>query len=166
MPKTSDAGRIASAALVGVLVLAIGACSTDDDAGPTPTTETVDSSEPVTTMRQPALEGSLEVVATDSVDVALPLPATGALLLEQAEKMGTLLGACLTDPATCTTFMLWGYTDRHSWIPTFLPGFGAATPLDRVTGLPGHCSKNAFPPRARLESRNQPVAHLDRAMSF
>jgi endo-1,4-beta-xylanase len=31
----------------------------------------------------------------------------------------------------CRTFVTWGFTDAHSWIPTELPGFGDALPFDR-----------------------------------
>lgn len=70
--------------------------------------------------------------AMTEVDVALPLPATPLLYQEQAVKIGTLLDACVAEVATCTTFMLWGFTDRHSWIPSYFPGLGAATPLDEA----------------------------------
>jgi endo-1,4-beta-xylanase len=36
---------------------------------------------------------------------------------------------CLEAP-NCTALVLWGFTDRYSWIPTFLPGRGEALPLD------------------------------------
>lgn len=96
--------------------------------------------------------------AMTEVDVALPLPVTDALLHQQSVQMGTLLAACVAEPATCTTFVLWGFTDRHSWIPSFLPGLGAATPLDeRLAPKPAwQALRHALDP-----DEPAPVAPLD-----
>jgi endo-1,4-beta-xylanase len=40
-----------------------------------------------------------------------------------------VLTACLEAP-NCHTFNVWGFTDRYSWIPDAIPGFGAATLMD------------------------------------
>lgn len=67
--------------------------------------------------------------AITEFDVALRLPPTPAELRQQADITGGLLRTCLA-ARNCRTFNLWGFTDRHSWIPQFFPGFGAATPTD------------------------------------
>jgi endo-1,4-beta-xylanase len=41
------------------------------------------------------------------------------------EIMETCLGA-----SNCTAFVMWGLTDRHSWIPYFFSGWGSALILD------------------------------------
>ncbi|MFH1566874.1 MAG: endo-1,4-beta-xylanase [Gemmatimonadota bacterium] len=70
----------------------------------------------------------LEIHVTE-MDVRLPLPATAASLEAQAEVYGRILQVCLDCPA-CTALVLWGFTDRHSWIPHFFKGFGAALVFD------------------------------------
>ena len=41
-----------------------------------------------------------------------------------------------------TTFMLWGFTDKHSWIPGTFPGTGDALIFDKII------------------KRNRPTTHL------
>ncbi len=69
-------------------------------------------------------------VAMTEVDNRRKLPAVTAALGDQARKFGDLLGMCLAIPR-CRTFNLWGFTDRHSWIPGAFPGFGAGTIMDK-----------------------------------
>ncbi len=69
--------------------------------------------------------------AITELDVGLPTPPTSVQLLQQADVMQTLLRTCL-ESTSCDTFNLWGFTDRHSWIPSFFPGLGAATPFDEM----------------------------------
>jgi endo-1,4-beta-xylanase len=52
-----------------------------------------------------------------------------AELERQAQMYGELLDVCLSEPS-CTAFVLWGFTDRHSWIPWFRPGWGSALIFD------------------------------------
>lgn len=75
-----------------------------------------------------AARAGLDVSITE-LDVGLPLPTTAAALQAQADRFGTVVRACVL-AATCRTVNLWGFTDRHSWIPAAFPGNGAATPLD------------------------------------
>ena len=77
---------------------------------------------------QEAAAAGLTVSVTE-LDVALALPASPADLQAQAERFRAVVAACAAAP-TCTTVNLWGFTDRHSWVPGEFPGFGAATPLD------------------------------------
>jgi len=38
----------------------------------------------------------------------------------QAQVYGRALESCLSEPA-CKAFVLWGFTDKHSWLPAFQP---------------------------------------------
>ena len=55
--------------------------------------------------------------------------ASTAELEQQAVTYRDYLGVCLA-VVRCRSFTMWGFTDKHSWIPGFLPGFTAALPLD------------------------------------
>jgi endo-1,4-beta-xylanase len=68
-------------------------------------------------------------VAITELDVAVLEPATTDRLAEQADTYRAAVDACLAVPR-CRTMVLWGFTDRHSWIPGFWPGLGAALPFD------------------------------------
>jgi endo-1,4-beta-xylanase len=46
----------------------------------------------------------------------------------QAQLYHDTLATCLAQPA-CTTFVTWGFTDKYSWIPGFLAGYGWALPF-------------------------------------
>lgn len=69
----------------------------------------------------------LEVALTE-VDVRVSTPASQASLELQAETYTDTIEACLA-VSSCTSYTVWGFTDRHSWIPDFAPGYGAATPM-------------------------------------
>lgn len=73
-------------------------------------------------------DAGLEYAITEW-DMGLPLPASPADLEHQAELAGGLMTTCLQAP-NCDTFVVWGFTDRHSWIPGAIPGYGAATISD------------------------------------
>lgn len=62
-------------------------------------------------------------------DMGVPLPATPADLVRQGQLAEGLLRTCRAAPR-CPIFIVWGFTDRHSWIPSQTPGYGAATPYD------------------------------------
>jgi endo-1,4-beta-xylanase len=68
-------------------------------------------------------------VAITELDVGLIEPVTAASLAEQADTYGAAVDACLA-VARCRTVVLWGFTDRYSWIPAFWAGLGAALPFD------------------------------------
>lgn len=69
----------------------------------------------------------LEVQFTE-VDVRLPDNSTSSLAA-QAKTYQDLMTVCLAHSA-CTAFQTWGFTDKYSWIPAFLPGYGWALPFD------------------------------------
>jgi endo-1,4-beta-xylanase len=73
----------------------------------------------------------LEVEITE-LDVRIPLPANAALRDAQAELYGAIVAVCMRQPR-CTAVQLWGFSDRHSWLPQFqhrYPGEGEAHPFD------------------------------------
>lgn len=69
-------------------------------------------------------------VAVTEADVRIALPGTAAERARQADDYGRLVEACLS-VRRCVSFTVWGFTDRHSWIPGFFPGEGAADLYDR-----------------------------------
>lgn len=75
----------------------------------------------------------LQVHITE-MDVRLPVDssgnATAANLQTQAQIYQRILTVCLQNPG-CTAIQTWGFTDNFSWIPGFMPGFGAALPFDK-----------------------------------
>src|SRR6266496_188405 len=52
-----------------------------------------------------------------------------ASLAAQAHLYGEIVGICVQQPA-CKVIQTWGFTDAHSWIPTFIPNWGWALPWD------------------------------------
>jgi endo-1,4-beta-xylanase len=56
-------------------------------------------------------------------------PNNPADLTVQAQNYQATLTACVSTPG-CTQFLTWGFTDAHSWIPSFFAGQGAALPFD------------------------------------
>jgi endo-1,4-beta-xylanase len=68
-------------------------------------------------------------VAITELDVGVVEPVTPATLEEQAATYAGAVDACLA-VARCRTIVLWGFTDRYSWIPTFWAGLGSALPFD------------------------------------
>jgi endo-1,4-beta-xylanase len=70
----------------------------------------------------------LQVHVTE-LDVRVPAGAQAPLLERQATVYADLLGVCLQVDA-CTAFILWGFTDAHSWIPDFFAGEGDALIFD------------------------------------
>jgi glucosylceramidase len=74
------------------------------------------------------------------VDVRMILPADRTKLARQAETYRLLLGACLAT-ARCTSFTVWGFTDKFSWVPEWFEGEGAATLYDEAyAAKPAYCA--------------------------
>ncbi|MBA3280964.1 MAG: endo-1,4-beta-xylanase [Acidimicrobiia bacterium] len=67
--------------------------------------------------------------AITEYDYALTLPASQADLEEQGKVTRRLAETCLAAP-NCRTFIGWGFTDRHSWVPSVFPDRGKATLFD------------------------------------
>ena len=68
-------------------------------------------------------------VALTEVDAGIRLPVTAEKVQAQAEIFAGLLQACL-NVSTCDTYVMWGFTDRHSWIPSVFAGYADATIYD------------------------------------
>ena len=68
--------------------------------------------------------------AVTELDVRMVLPAGGRPTAEQLERQADYyrraLEACL-GVDDCTSFTVWGFTDKYSWVPVFFPTEGAAT---------------------------------------
>ena len=70
----------------------------------------------------------LEVAITE-LDVRVIKPATPEKLAHEAEIYRQMLEACLS-AANCDTFVLWGVSDRDSWIRYYFPDFESPLILD------------------------------------
>ncbi|NJP88231.1 endo-1,4-beta-xylanase [Nonomuraea sp. FMUSA5-5] len=70
----------------------------------------------------------LEVAITE-LDVRMVLPVTPEKLATQATYYSRALTDCLSVKA-CREMTVWGFTDRHSWVPGWFEGEGAACLLD------------------------------------
>jgi endo-1,4-beta-xylanase len=70
----------------------------------------------------------LQVQITE-MDVRVPEPATQEKLETQASIYRDMLNVCISS-GNCTAFVLWGFTDNHSWVPSFFPGYGSALIFD------------------------------------
>lgn len=71
--------------------------------------------------------------AFTEVDVRMILPTDADKLATQASYYRRLLDACL-GARSCTSFTVWGFTDRYSWVPGVFEGEGSATPMDEEYG--------------------------------
>ncbi|UCC64520.1 MAG: endo-1,4-beta-xylanase [Anaerolineae bacterium] len=75
-------------------------------------------------------ELGLEVHVTE-IDVRIRGDPTARELARQADVYRDMLAACLS-AQNCKAFVLWGFTDRHSWIPHFFEGWGTALIFDEA----------------------------------
>jgi endo-1,4-beta-xylanase len=62
----------------------------------------------------------LKVYITE-LDIRVPTPSTTASLTTHAQTYRDYLAACMRFPA-CDVAVLWGFTDKDSWIPSTFPG--------------------------------------------
>ncbi len=72
----------------------------------------------------------LEVHITE-IDVRIKEPVTEEKLEMQAHIYQDMLQVCLSAQG-CNAFVLWGFTDRHSWIPHFFSGYSAGLIFDEA----------------------------------
>ncbi len=63
------------------------------------------------------------------MDVRIQLPTSPAKLIQQAEGYRSSINFCLKNP-NCKALVLWGFTDKYSWIPGTFPGYGDALIFD------------------------------------
>jgi endo-1,4-beta-xylanase len=68
-------------------------------------------------------------VAITEMDVRLADGRAQQDVGRQAEVYAEILRTCLAAP-NCKTFVMWGFTDAVSWVPTYLSGFGHADIFD------------------------------------
>lgn len=80
-----------------------------------------------TNMKRLAALG-LEVHITE-MEVKIKEPVTEEGLARQAHVYRKMLEICLV-AKNCKAFVMWGFTDRYSYIPHILPGLGAAHIFD------------------------------------
>jgi endo-1,4-beta-xylanase len=69
----------------------------------------------------------LEVQFTE-VDIRIEKPVTDTKLANQADMYATLLQLAMDEGIT--TFIIWGVTDKYSWVPDTFPGYDAALIFD------------------------------------
>jgi endo-1,4-beta-xylanase len=87
---------------------------------------------PARTDMQDALQGYADLgldVAITELDVGIDLPSSDTKRAVQANVYSDVLAACLS-VSRCHTFVTWGFTDKFSWIPSEIRGFGDALPFD------------------------------------
>ncbi len=70
----------------------------------------------------------LEIAITE-LDFRIPLPVTPEKLQMQAESYRSVMRFCLSQP-NIKALVLWGFTDKSSWVPAFFKGAGAALIFD------------------------------------
>jgi endo-1,4-beta-xylanase len=70
-------------------------------------------------------ELGLQVQITE-MDVFIDLPVTAEKLDRQALVFSQMLETCLAAP-NCTAFVVWGFSDRQSWVPYYFAEYDAAT---------------------------------------
>lgn len=92
----------------------------------------------------------LDVDITE-MDVRMILPATPALLAEQADWYSQALQSCIA-VRRCVDFTVWEYTDKYSWVPGVFAGQGAADIYDENLD-----PKPAY--YALLDALKHPVSH-------
>jgi endo-1,4-beta-xylanase len=63
-------------------------------------------------------------------DVRLLLPSDSAKLASQARSYREMVDLCLAYP-NIKALVMWGFTDKYSWIPSQYPGTGDALPFDQ-----------------------------------
>jgi endo-1,4-beta-xylanase len=71
----------------------------------------------------------LELSITE-LDVRLPLPAGAEELRKQADAYRDVADFCLAE-SSCKAILIWGVTDKHSWIPKEFPDTGDALVFDK-----------------------------------
>src|ERR1035437_8506625 len=68
-------------------------------------------------------------ISITELDFRIPLPATPEKLQTQAESYRSVMRFCLSQP-NIKALVLWGFTDKSSWVPYFFKGAGAALIFD------------------------------------
>lgn len=71
----------------------------------------------------------LELSITE-LDIRMNLPASAEDLQKQADGYRDAADFCLAEPS-CKAILVWGFTDKHSWIPKEFPKMGDALIFDK-----------------------------------
>ncbi len=69
-------------------------------------------------------------VTFTEIDVRIAMPITAEKEAIQSDIYSKLMSAALNESNT-GSFILWGYSDKYSWIPRAFPGYGSACPFDK-----------------------------------
>jgi endo-1,4-beta-xylanase len=69
------------------------------------------------------------IVHITEMDVRLTTPPRWEDFVRQAEIYYSILKVCLSAD-NCKAFIMWGFTDKYSWIPGFFSGYGSALIFD------------------------------------
>jgi endo-1,4-beta-xylanase len=64
-------------------------------------------------------------ISITELDIRITLPTDDSELTKQGEYYREYMQTVLSTPA-CKTFMIWGFTDAHSWVPGTFKGTGDA----------------------------------------
>src|SRR5262249_40364317 len=65
------------------------------------------------------------------LDIRVRLPSNAASLETQAQNYRDYVASCMRFSA-CDVVVLWGFTDKESWIPSAFPTFGDALIFDAL----------------------------------
>lgn len=68
-------------------------------------------------------------VAITELDIRIQAPVTPEKLANQAEIYREIITVCVQAP-NCDTFIMWGVSDRNSWIPDFYEDWGSPLLFD------------------------------------
>ena len=71
------------------------------------------------------------VVHITELDVRLDEPFTAQKLEQQARIYRSIAQNCLAEKA-CRALLMWGFTDKYSWIPGFFQGYGSGLIFDEA----------------------------------
>ena len=69
-------------------------------------------------------------VAFTEIDIRVPVPATEESYVTQAKDYAQILRIALNNKSSVTSFVVWGVSDKYSWIPNNNPGEGDALLFD------------------------------------
>ncbi|KAL2194221.1 glycoside hydrolase superfamily [Corynascus similis CBS 632.67] len=89
---------------------------------------TPDRSQLATTLKRFTALG-VEVAYTELDIRHSSLPASSSALVTQGNDFANVVGSCIDTP-NCVGVTVWGFTDKHSWIPNTFPGEGDAMLYD------------------------------------
>ena len=69
-------------------------------------------------------------ISITELDIRIKEPVDAEKLQQQKENYKQIMKIFLSMRPACVSFLTWGITDKHSWIPDFFKGTGWALPFD------------------------------------